>query len=70
MKRVFDFTVAGFGLVVLSPVLLALAVAIKVSDGGPVFFRQQFCAVCGRVQVLAVGLVRAYYLKYRTAFGS
>lgn len=41
MKRVFDFTVAGFGLVVLSPVLLALAVAIKVSDGGPVFFRQQ-----------------------------
>ncbi|MFI5360987.1 MAG: sugar transferase [Elusimicrobiota bacterium] len=39
-KRAFDVAAAGAGLVVLSPVLLAIAAAIKLSDPGPVFFRQ------------------------------
>ena len=38
-KRVFDMTVAGLGLAVASPVLLGLAAAIKLEDGGPVFYR-------------------------------
>ncbi len=39
-KRVFDFCMALFLLIVLSPVFLVLAVWIKVDSKGPVFFRQ------------------------------
>lgn len=39
-KRVFDVAAAGAGLVILSPVLLAVAAAIKLLDPGPVLFRQ------------------------------
>ncbi len=41
MKRVFDFVVAGVGLVVLSPLLLVIALAVKLSSPGPVLFRQK-----------------------------
>lgn len=40
-KRLFDIAVALSGLVALAPVLFLAAVAIKLSDGGPVLFRQQ-----------------------------
>ena len=40
LKRCFDVIGATFGLVVLSPVFLAAAIAIKVDSRGPVFFRQ------------------------------
>jgi exopolysaccharide biosynthesis polyprenyl glycosylphosphotransferase len=39
-KRLFDLFVATVTLLVLSPLMLAVAVAIKAYDGGPVFFRQ------------------------------
>jgi len=40
-KRTIDIVGAGAGLIVLSPVLLAAAVAIKVSSPGPIMFRQK-----------------------------
>lgn len=40
-KRFLDIVVALIGLIVLSPVLLITAMAIKISDGGPVFFKQK-----------------------------
>ena len=40
-KRVFDLLLAGLGLVLLSPLLLAIAVAVKLDSPGPVFYRQQ-----------------------------
>jgi lipopolysaccharide/colanic/teichoic acid biosynthesis glycosyltransferase len=40
MKRLFDIIVAGAGLVVLSPLSVLIAVAIKLEDGGPVLFTQ------------------------------
>lgn len=40
MKRVFDIVVALTMLILLSPVFLVLAVAIKIDSKGPVFFRQ------------------------------
>lgn len=40
-KRVMDVVVSALALVLLAPVLLAVAVAIKLDDGGPVVFRQQ-----------------------------
>jgi lipopolysaccharide/colanic/teichoic acid biosynthesis glycosyltransferase len=39
-KRAFDFAAALAGLALLSPVLLAVGLAIKLSDPGPVFFLQ------------------------------
>jgi lipopolysaccharide/colanic/teichoic acid biosynthesis glycosyltransferase len=40
MKRLFDMIVAGAGLIVFSPIALLIAIAIKLEDGGPVFFVQ------------------------------
>ncbi|MBS1886870.1 MAG: sugar transferase [Actinobacteria bacterium] len=40
-KRILDFCGSALALIVLSPLLLAVAVAIKVESRGPVFFRQR-----------------------------
>ena len=40
MNRALDVLSASLGLAVASPLLAASAIAIKVEDGGPVFFRQ------------------------------
>lgn len=39
-KRALDFTVAVVMLVLLSPLLVVIAVAIRIAMGSPVFFRQ------------------------------
>ncbi len=39
LKRVFDLFVAGLSLIVLSPFLIAIAIAIKLSSRGPVLYR-------------------------------
>ncbi len=41
MNRALDVALAGIGLAVTSPVLAAAALAIKLEDGGPVFYRQR-----------------------------
>ena len=38
IKRAFDVLSSGFALVVLSPLLLVTAIAIKLEDGGPVIY--------------------------------
>jgi lipopolysaccharide/colanic/teichoic acid biosynthesis glycosyltransferase len=48
MKRLFDIVFAAVGLVVLSPLLLLVAVAVKVSSRGPVLFRQERIGQGGR----------------------
>ena len=40
IKRAFDIVAAGAGLIVLAPVLLGLAIAIRAKLGSPVLFRQ------------------------------
>jgi lipopolysaccharide/colanic/teichoic acid biosynthesis glycosyltransferase len=40
-KRAFDLVVAGFALVLASPLLLVIALLIKASVGAPVLFRQR-----------------------------
>lgn len=40
MKRLFDMIVAGAGLLVFAPLALLIGIAIKLEDGGPVFFTQ------------------------------
>ena len=39
-KRVFDIVVSALMLLVLSPIFLLLAIAIKIDSRGPVFYRQ------------------------------
>ncbi|UAG19722.1 sugar transferase [Paraclostridium bifermentans] len=40
-KRIFDIGASFFGLVILSPILLLIAILIKIDSKGPVFFKQQ-----------------------------
>ena len=47
-KRSIDIFAAGIGLALLSPVLLVVALAIKLSSPGPVFFRQLRSGRAGR----------------------
>ena len=56
-KRFLDIVLSGCGIVVLAPVYLILAAAIKMDDPGPVFFRQK-----------RVGIHKTHFqiLKFRT----
>lgn len=56
-KRLWDILLSGCGIVVLSPVYLLVALAIKIDDPGPVFFKQK-----------RVGLHKTHFniLKFRT----
>jgi exopolysaccharide biosynthesis polyprenyl glycosylphosphotransferase len=47
-KALFDRTFAALGLVLLAPLLIGLAVAIRVTSPGPVFFRQERIGQGGR----------------------
>lgn len=40
LKRLMDIAISGCALAVLWPVLLVIAIAIKIDDPGPVFYRQ------------------------------
>ena len=41
MKRVVDFLISLFALIILSPLFLIVSVGVLISDGSPVFFRQK-----------------------------
>ena len=48
MKRAFDATLAGVGLILSSPLWLVFASLIKLEDGGPIFFAQDRVGLGGR----------------------
>ncbi|WP_207627247.1 sugar transferase [Photorhabdus tasmaniensis] len=41
IKTVFDFIASSIGLIILSPILIAIAIWIKIDSEGPIFFRQK-----------------------------
>lgn len=47
-KNVLDFFMAGFALLCLSPLFVAIAIAIKLDSKGPVFFTQRRYGMGGR----------------------
>ena len=49
VKRMFDVVSSGILLMVLSPVFVVLAVAIKIDSPGPVFYRQERVTQYGRI---------------------
>ena len=57
IKRGFDLIMSLLAIMILSPVFLAVAIAIKIDDGGPVFYRQE------RV---TINLKRFMILKFRS----
>ena len=48
MKRAFDMALAGAGLMLSAPLWAAFAAAIKLEDGGPIFFTQERVGLAGR----------------------
>ena len=40
LKRFFDISLSGLGLMLSSPLWVAIATAIKIEDGGPIFYSQ------------------------------
>lgn len=59
LKRIIDITGSLFGLILLSPLLITIAVWIKLTSKGPVFFRQNRVGQFGKPFVL---------LKFRSMF--
>jgi exopolysaccharide biosynthesis polyprenyl glycosylphosphotransferase len=57
VKRLFDIVTAGSALIVLSPLLLTVALIIKLTSRGPVFFKQERVGIHGS---------RLYMLKFRS----
>jgi lipopolysaccharide/colanic/teichoic acid biosynthesis glycosyltransferase len=47
-KRTLDLLAAGFALIVFSPLMLVIAIAIKMSSPGPVIFKQKRAGLGGR----------------------
>lgn len=47
-KRVFDLVVSSIAIIVSSPIMLAVALAIKIEDGGPVFYKQERIGLHGK----------------------
>lgn len=48
LKRALDVVISTCGIVILSPVFLTIALAIKLSSSGPIFFRQTRVGLAGK----------------------
>jgi lipopolysaccharide/colanic/teichoic acid biosynthesis glycosyltransferase len=48
-KRLLDVLLSGFGLIASAPLWLLIAVALKLEDGGPVFYAQERVGEGGRL---------------------
>lgn len=48
LKRFFDIVLSAAALIILSPIMIVVAIAIKVEDGGPVFYKQERVTKNGR----------------------
>ena len=49
IKRTFDITASCLALIILSPLMLSTAIAIKATDGGPVLYKQRRLTQNGRL---------------------
>src|SRR5690242_16021735 len=49
VKRLIDIAIAGAGLIVLAPLMLVVAVLIRMTSPGPAIFRQVRCGLNGRL---------------------
>lgn len=54
IKRIIDIILSGFAIIILSPLLLILCIAIKLDSQGPIFFTQK-----------RVGIHKTYFQIYK-----
>ena len=54
IKRIIDILLSGLAIIILSPLLLILCIAIKLDSPGPIFFRQK-----------RVGIHKTYFQIYK-----
>jgi len=54
IKRIIDILLSGLGIIILSPLLLILCIAIKLDSPGPIFFTQK-----------RVGIHKTYFQIYK-----
>jgi Undecaprenyl-phosphate glucose phosphotransferase len=57
VKRTMDVVISSLALIVLSPLMALIALAVKMTSRGPVFFRQERCGLNGK---------SFFMLKFRT----
>ncbi len=48
VKRVMDMAISFFGILLISPLLIFLAVLVKLTSKGPIFYSQERCGLNGR----------------------
>ncbi len=49
IKRCMDILISSVGIIITSPIMLICAIAIKLDDGGPIFFKQNRITKNGRI---------------------
>lgn len=49
VKRLFDIIISLISIIIFSPFMAVIAIAIKLDDKGPVFFRQDRCTKDGKI---------------------
>ncbi len=59
IKRMADIVISLFGIIISSPIMLLVAIAIKLCDHGPVFYRQKRLTINGK---------SFYILKFRSMY--
>tara|TARA_B100001250_G_scaffold368236_1_gene350804 strand:- start:1005 stop:2387 length:1383 start_codon:yes stop_codon:yes gene_type:complete len=47
-KRLFDLLFSLIGIIIISPICLIVGIAIKINDGGPIFFKQKRIGLNGK----------------------
>lgn len=57
VKRLIDIILSGLGIIILSPVFLGIIIAIRLTDNGPILFKQK-----------RIGIHKSYFyiMKFRT----
>ena len=53
LKRVFDICASLFGLIILSPLFILIAILIKLYMPGPVFFNQKRAGKYGKIFIIS-----------------
>lgn len=59
VKRIMDFFFASIALIILMPVMITIAILVKATSKGPIFFKQERCGLNGKNFVM---------LKFRSMF--
>ena len=52
IKRIMDVVISSIALILIAPLMVAIAAAVKATSKGPVFFRQERCGLNGKTFIM------------------